>query len=279
MAIINKGTSFANGEQLTAQKINNMLDLAVFNSAAADNSTTFVNSLSQIAVAGGGINTAQLADDAVETPNIKDANVTKAKIENVEDYKVLGNVSGVAAAPAEVDILDENTMSSDSATSLATQKSIKAYVDANSGTVVQRTRVSSTAQSQPIAVMNADNTIPLASEGTQILSTSFTPTSTSNKIEVKFYGLLAHSTSGGMQVVALFEGSTCKGAQWIRQSTTGTAISSLEFEFTPSSTDAATYSLRYGPTTGTANVNRDGLGTFTLGGLSEISMTVTEVKP
>ncbi len=105
MAIINKGTSFANGEQLTAQKINNMLDLAVFNSAAADNSTTFVNSLSQIAVTGGGINTAQLADDAVETPNIKDANVTLPKIATQADQTVLANISGADASPTAVDIV------------------------------------------------------------------------------------------------------------------------------------------------------------------------------
>ena len=63
------------------------------------------------------------------TSKILDANVTKTKIENVADYKVLGNVSGAAAAPQEVAILDEDDMVSDSDTSLATQQSIKAYVD------------------------------------------------------------------------------------------------------------------------------------------------------
>jgi hypothetical protein len=43
--------------------------------------------------------------------------------------KVLGNTSGSAAAPQEVSILDEDDMSSDSATALSTQQSIKAYVD------------------------------------------------------------------------------------------------------------------------------------------------------
>ena len=43
--------------------------------------------------------------------------------------KVLGNTSGSATAPQEVSILDEDDMTSNSATSLATQQSIKAYVD------------------------------------------------------------------------------------------------------------------------------------------------------
>ena len=129
MPIINKGTSFSNGEQLTADKINNLLDLAEFNQSATDSASTTVNSASQIVVADSGITTAKLAADAVETAKIKDANVTKAKIEDVADYKVLGNVSGATAAPAEVSILDEDDMTSDSATALATQQSIKAYVD------------------------------------------------------------------------------------------------------------------------------------------------------
>ena len=136
MSVINKGTSFSNGEQLTANKINDMLDLAEFNQSATDSASTTVNSASQIIVRDSGITTAKLATDAVETAKIKDANVTKAKIEDVADYKVLGNVSGSAAAPAEVAILDEDNMATNSATALATQQSIKAYVDSSAQTFV-----------------------------------------------------------------------------------------------------------------------------------------------
>ena len=119
MSIINKGTSFANGEQLTADKINDLIDLATFNQDATDSQTTDVNSAGQIRVNAGGIDTAQLATGAV----------TKSKIENVANMKALGNTSGSASEPQEVAILDEDDMTSDSATSLATQQSIKAYVD------------------------------------------------------------------------------------------------------------------------------------------------------
>jgi hypothetical protein len=82
-----------------------------------------------ITIADGGVATAKIADGGVATAKIADGNVTKAKIENVANMKALGNTSGSAAAPQEVDILDQNDMSSDSDTSLATQQSIKAYVD------------------------------------------------------------------------------------------------------------------------------------------------------
>jgi hypothetical protein len=108
MSIINKGTSFANGEQLTADKINDLLDLATFNQDATDSQTTDVNSAGQIVVNQGGIDTAQLATDAVETAKIKDANVTFAKL---------------------TDVIDDDTMATATDTTLATSDSIKAYAD------------------------------------------------------------------------------------------------------------------------------------------------------
>ena len=128
MAVISKGTTFANGDQVTATKLNDLADSAAFVSGAVDNVSTQLSG-GAIIVKDAGISTAKISDNNVTTAKIADSNVTKAKIENVADYKVLGNVSGGSAAPAEVAILDEDNMSSNSATSLATQQSIKAYAD------------------------------------------------------------------------------------------------------------------------------------------------------
>ena len=131
MAILSKGTDFSTGDQVTAAKLNALVDSATFASTAVDDVSTALDGSSpkKIIVKDGGISTARLADSAVTTAKIADSNVTKAKIENVANMKALGNTSGSASAPQEVAILDEDTMSSNSATSLATQQSIKAYVD------------------------------------------------------------------------------------------------------------------------------------------------------
>jgi membrane-associated protease RseP (regulator of RpoE activity) len=130
MSVITKGRIFANGEQLTAEKLNVLVDEASFNSSTAvDNSTTRVSASGAITVKPQGITSTELAPDAVITAKIANSNVTKAKIENVANMKVLGNTSGSATAPQEVSVLDEDNMSSNSATSLATQQSIKAYFD------------------------------------------------------------------------------------------------------------------------------------------------------
>ena len=134
MAILSKGTTYADNDQVTSSNLNALVDSAKFASGAVDNSTTQLvvesdGSNGAIIVKDLGIATGKIATSAVTTAKIADSNVTKAKIENLANMKTLGNVSGSSAAPAEVAILDEDNMASNSATSLATQQSIKAYAD------------------------------------------------------------------------------------------------------------------------------------------------------
>ena len=149
MAVITSGKTFANGEQLSASKLNQVITAATFNASDAVDGSTMT-------LVGGAM-------------AVRDGGIVTAKIENVANMKALGNTSGSAAAPQEVAILDEDTMSSDSATSLATQQSIKAYVDTTAGPTV-----------------------------------GFTPTSYTGGESVTFpnglimkWGIVSHSSSGG----------------------------------------------------------------------------------
>ena len=76
-----------------------------------------------VGVDGTGI---EIDSDALR---LKDSGVTLTKMANLANMRVIGNVSGSPAAPAAITILDEDNMSSNSSTSLASQQSIKAYVD------------------------------------------------------------------------------------------------------------------------------------------------------
>lgn len=80
-------------------------------------------------IADNAVTTAKINNDAVTTAKIADSNITKAKIEDVANLKVLGNLSGSAAAPSEVGVLNsgESTTSDDSR--LGTWAFIKGYVD------------------------------------------------------------------------------------------------------------------------------------------------------
>jgi len=127
MPILNKGTTFATNDQVTSAKLNNLVDTADFTNTsgtAIDSSGT-----TGTCVSDGGL---EVTDPGGQL-QIKDSGVTKSKIENVANMKVLGNTSGSATAPQEVTINDTDDMSDASATTLATSESIKAYVDSNAG--------------------------------------------------------------------------------------------------------------------------------------------------
>jgi hypothetical protein len=118
MAILNKGHDFSDGEQVTSTKLDAAIDSATFTSQAVDNVSTQLSG-GAIIVKDGGITTAKIAD----------SNVTKGKIENVANMKVLGNTSGSSAAPQEVSVLDEDDMASNSNTAIPTQQSVKTFVE------------------------------------------------------------------------------------------------------------------------------------------------------
>ena len=82
-------------------------------------------------VGTGAITATQLASNAVTTVKILDSNVTFDKIQDISTMKVIGRTSAGSGVSSEISILDSDTMSGASATTLATSESIKAYVDAS----------------------------------------------------------------------------------------------------------------------------------------------------
>jgi len=79
-----------------------------------------VNAVGQAAMQNDSIGTNELINDAV----------TFAKMQNINTAKVIGRTTASSGDPEEVSILDDDTMATASATTLATSESIKAYVDA-----------------------------------------------------------------------------------------------------------------------------------------------------
>jgi hypothetical protein len=64
------------------------------------------------------------------TLSVADNGVTFDKMQDINTAKVIGRTTAGSGDPEEVSILDEDAMTSNSAIALATQQSIKAYVDA-----------------------------------------------------------------------------------------------------------------------------------------------------
>ena len=77
MAILTKGTTFSDGDQVTSTKLNNLVDAAAFASGAVDDATT---QLSGGKIAVKTIQTANIANSAVTSDKIGSGSVIEAKI-------------------------------------------------------------------------------------------------------------------------------------------------------------------------------------------------------
>jgi hypothetical protein len=69
----------------------------------------------------------------IGSTGVSNNSITFAKIQDIATMKVIGRTATGSGDSSEISILDEDNMASDSAVALATQQSIKAYVDANGG--------------------------------------------------------------------------------------------------------------------------------------------------
>lgn len=129
MAIITTNGSFGATAAVTSTTLNAVADAATFVSGAVDGTSLELISggsdNGKLGIKDAGVTTAKVADSSSKTTG-----VTFAKMQHISTAKVLGRTSASEGDVEEVDLLDQDDMSSNSATSVATQQSIKAYVDA-----------------------------------------------------------------------------------------------------------------------------------------------------
>ena len=93
-----------------------------------DNATLEISS-DVVRIKDSGVTTNKLNDGAVTTIKLADAAVTFAKIQNVPTMTVIGRTASGTGVTSAIEILNENDFISNSNIKLATQSSIKAYVD------------------------------------------------------------------------------------------------------------------------------------------------------
>jgi hypothetical protein len=146
-------------------------------------------------------------------------------------------------------ILDEDTLSSNSDTALATQQSIKAYVDNNSSsTILQAKSAYSTTGKTASGTIPNDDTSPQSSEGAEAITLAFTPQSATSQLYIWYGGSidLTGSNNGGF---ALFvdSGSTCVDASPMYGVAASYAMPNLKlYKVASGSTTARTYKMRFG---------------------------------
>lgn len=130
------------------------------------------------------------------------------------------------------------------------------------------------------AVIPLDDTIPDVSEGTEIISATFTPASASNRIRFRFQGM-ASTNIASAATVALFVNSVSAAI-----AASGVYIASanqsyplvLEYEAAAVSATAKVYTVRVGPAAGTVLSMNSGSGGRLYGGVARSTLTIDEIE-
>lgn len=142
--------TFATNEVITSTLMNNIIDETLFTADALANTTLAltagkmkVGTITSNEMGAGSVTSNAIYAGAITTSGLASASsaatgVTFAKMQYLASMKAIGNTSGSLGVASEVSILDEDNMVSDSATSLATQQSIKAYTDTKVAAVITR---------------------------------------------------------------------------------------------------------------------------------------------
>jgi len=182
MAIINTNGSFGASDTVNSTNLNAVADAATFNDPVDETTLELITSGpddGKLRIKTGGVGTNQIAGSAV----------TKAKIEDVANMKVLGNTSGSATAPQEVDVIDDDTMATALATNLATAESIKAYIDKLKPNIVQDVKTDTFTDTNPDNVWDDLMTVtitPKFSNSKVMLSANISGSTSNNSYGPKY---------------------------------------------------------------------------------------------
>jgi hypothetical protein len=278
--VVDTTHTFATNDVVTSTLLNNIIDQTLFTSDALSGGTLALTS-GKMKVATSGVTSNELAANAVTTSAIASSTsatsgVTYAKMQYAANMKALGNVSGSLGVVSEVSILDEDDMVSDSATSLATQQSIKAYTDTKvaaavaasfvrgtavattSGTSVDFTSIPSTVKRITVlfrGFSTSGNSVPCVRLGTSsgIVSTGYLGSMSGNTVRNVFTtGFGIQSTDGSNVIHGAITITNIDSNFWVATGTLGASNGALTME-TAGSVDLAAQmtQLRITTTNGT----------------------------
>jgi hypothetical protein len=132
------------------------------------------------------------------------------------------------------------------------------------------------------ATIPADNTIPQISEGSEILSLSFTPVNASSTLLIQWYVYSAADGAAGATAAALFVDSTANALDTASSTTVSAALINIvagAHTVSAGSTTARTYRVRIGANSGNVYPNGTGGAARLYGGTSACKLIVTEILP
>lgn len=227
------------------------------------------------------LTTSHTDDRTVTVPDATDTLVGKATTDTLTNKTLTSPVINTAISGTA--FLDEDDLTSDSDTKVASQQSIKAYVDATylSGQTVQVVHTQTASHSTTTTTVPIDDTIPQNTEGKEYITLAITPTSSSNLLEIDVNLYVSNTGASSHNTVALFQDST---ADALSAKSTGPRaaaeadVVSFKYRMTAGTTSATTFKVRAGGSVaGTFSMN--GFSSARkLGGVLHSTLTIRETQ-
>lgn len=161
----------------------------------------------------------------------------------------------------------------------ATSGTAATWQTASGGVVVQRVAATPyTTQAALTTTTPLDDTVPLVSEGNQILTANITPADNTNKVLVLASGNVCPYGSAAQIVIALYRGSTCIDSQLIYSGGPIAPVTwTFNYEDSPASSSSQTYSIRVGSSVN-VTCNGDASVGRLLGGSQACTMELLELS-
>ena len=192
---------------------------------------------------------------------------------------VTGNIDPTTYETTNGGFLDEDAMGSDAADKVASQQSIKAYVDAHG--IVQIVNFQTGDVNTGTTPIPLDDSIPQRDEGNEFFRLAITPTSATNKLKIDIVVNLGQNVSATSSA-ALFQDSTANALAAAYGNSIAGANELTQIVFThymtAGTTSSTTFKVRAGvQSSGTVTFNGLG-GTRRYGGVMASSITITELE-
>lgn len=147
------------------------------------------------------------------------------------------------------------------------------------GTIVDRAYAEYTTNTSLTVVIPPDDTIPQNTEGTQILSVSITPKTTTNRLRATFMGFGGQNAGAAQIQAAMFLNSTANAVN-ATNATAGAATNRAQicmaYEWVPGATSSQTINIRVGAGSGNMGMNGTDAGRV-FGGVARSVLIVEEI--
>lgn len=210
-------------------------------------------------------NLAGLADADTALDNLGGTTVGKALLTAADEDAAQDAIGATAVGAAVLTATDEE----------AARDAIGLPI---SGTIIDTSYAEIATYSTTSAVIPIDNTIPQNTEGTEIISASITPKTTTNSLRVRFSISMAVGSQDNI-IIAMFlnSGANAICARYSSTTANFSQLMYMEHEFVPGATTPQTVKIRVGTGSGSSlYINGNSVGRL-LGGVNFGFLAIEEI--